>query len=50
MLPIIIGIIILIILIWYFIRIRPNEVLRYNTKCKKCGRKKGVLKCQLCGI
>jgi len=50
MIPIILAIVFLIALIWIFVHLKPNEVLRYNTKCEKCGRSKGFFKCQMCRI
>jgi len=48
--PILIGVLIIIALVYIFVHTNPIEVLKYNTKCEKCGRKKGILKCQMCRI
>jgi hypothetical protein len=51
MLLIILAIIFIIILIYIFVHLPGSrEVLRYNTNCETCGRKKGILKCQVCGV
>jgi len=50
MIPIMIVILILIALVFIFFRTSPTEVFRLNTTCKKCGAKKGILKCRDCGV
>ena len=51
MIFIIIIILFVIALAYIFIHYpNPREVLRYNTKCEKCGISKGILKCQMCGV
>jgi tRNA(Ile2) C34 agmatinyltransferase TiaS len=50
MIPIILGIIFVIALIWIVIHTNPKTVLRYNTKCQKCGKSKGIFKCQMCRV
>ena len=48
--PLIVVILIIISLIWIFVHTNPKTVLRYNTKCEKCGKSKGFFKCQMCRI
>ena len=50
MIPIILAIVFLIALVWILFHTKPTEVLRYNTKCEKCGRSKGIFKCQMCRV
>ena len=48
MIPIILGIIFVIALVYIFVHTNPRDILRYNTTCKICGDKKGILKCAKC--